>query len=146
MHDKSVSTWLDMAMDSFKIPSRQCLKELRNTKWSFYVQANRSFCVLDSNPGNRLATTPHLFTVCCKTVVPKHRWVSSVWGCYWALRNPKNIRVFSVIPWLRLETIQCDAHVSSVLSNQYADNNIQRAYRSVSNNTCFYSTACFGLV
>jgi len=28
MNDKSVSAWSDTAMDSFKIPSRQCLKEV----------------------------------------------------------------------------------------------------------------------
>ena len=43
MNDKSASTCLDTAMESSQIPSRQCLKELRNTMWSFmYRQTGRS--------------------------------------------------------------------------------------------------------
>ena len=85
-NDKSVRTWLDTAMGSFKIPPRQCLKELRNTKWSFYVQAKRSFSVSDSDQGNKLATKPHLLAICYGTVVPKRLWMSVLWGCYWALK------------------------------------------------------------
>jgi hypothetical protein len=77
MNDKSVKTWLYTAMDSFKIPSRQCLKELRNTKWSFmYRQIGRSVFWIQTQETGLLPNR----TLCSLYVV--EQWLRNV--CEWA--------------------------------------------------------------